>query len=127
MPIKDRFNTRLKRIQEYKQRVSFCDDVRHNVMEYEKNITAYIGPTDNDRRMVCIKTYYTFVNSINMVPSDDVHIITRYCPCFNDERCTMYGCPYHYRNMKYKEMQSLLQKARIDKKASFKRIFGRIK
>ena len=127
MNIKKKFNTRLARIREYGRNISRCDDIASSLMESEKNITAFIGPTDNDRIMACIKTYYTFVKTGNIVNVGDVHIITRYCPCFYDEHCAMYGCPYHNRNMKYKEQQSLLQQATNEKRASFRRMFQRIK
>jgi len=129
MKVKERFNTRLKRIREYSQSVSRCDAAAQKLMEYEKNITAYIGPTDNDGKMACIKVYYTFVNYAGVVDTGDIHIVTRYCPWFNkDESCKMkYGCPCRYRNMKYNELQAVLRKENAVKRESFYRIFKRIK
>ncbi len=129
MTIKERFNIRLKRIREYKQCISRCDAAAQKLMEYEKNITAYIGPTDNDRKMSCIKTYYTFVKYGGVMDTGDIHIITRYCPWFHkDESCQMkYGCSCRYKNMKYNDLKAVLRKENAVKRESFYRIFGRIK
>lgn len=127
MTFKEKFNIRIERIREYKRNVSWCHDMKKNLMDAEKKITLNIGPTDKDVTPACIKMYYVFMRPDSMSDVGSVHTVAKYCPCFSDDGCLMYGCPYRYRNVKYKENQSLLNNAIDTKRASFRQIFERIK
>ena len=127
MSIKERLSARILRVREYKQNVSICRHMKNAFYETRKNITATVEPLSVGGVLACIKVCYTYSLPSSTDTGDDIHSHIEYCSCFDDDGCTMFGCPYYRRNVKYKKQQILLQKAISEKRASFRRMFERIK
>ncbi len=130
MTLKTRLRARLSRIQEYRQNVLRCRDIRMAIGNSVNDMTVTVGADSMDKIVACIKACYTFVrpvNSMDAFAESDVMCHVKFCPCFDDEKCALYGCAYRYKKMKYQKQQSMLRDAIEQKNLSFRRMFERIK
>ena len=130
MNAKSRLVARLSRIQDWTNNIRSCRNMEKRVRYAQDKITALVDADNLKETTACIVQHYMYVphnTSVGAATDPDVVFQVRYCPCFKDENCTMYGCPYHYRNMKYKQEKSLQENAIAERRASFRRIFERIK
>ena len=128
MTIKEKFNIRKARINEYFEHVSFCREIERVVVEKERAITALVDADKVNEKFACRKSYITTAPATNMSEiGDNVYPQIQYCHRFNANPCPIFNCPYHAKREQYRNELLLLEQAVINKRLAFKRIFERIK
>ena len=122
MTLKEKFNIRKSRINEYKEKVAkFCKIVSD--CSTENNIRAEFNEYESEP-IACMKT------KVYKNEGGDPEYLFRYIDCSffsNKEVCRMDLCPLHKANEEYIKHEKLVQQARSEKRAAFKSIFQRIK
>ena len=119
MSIQKKINIRKSLIKDYKKQVAKCRDIASKLSL--KNISAEFKENDIEP-VACVK--------IKVYERDDgavVMPVVRNCEHFGKRPCPIIECPYHNKYERYQYQEYLLNKAKIDKKIAFKRMFQRIK
>lgn len=129
MKVKEKFNKRIARIKEYKERATFYRCMKRNVAFLERRITAYVNADTIDYTYVCIKRCNANSPQIDVSEiGDDSCPNTKYCYRFNNESpCRMHNCSCYKNNNEYIKEKQLLNQVKMGKETAFRQIFEKIK
>lgn len=128
MTIKEKFNIRIARVQEYLAMTDNIRQMKKNLENAEQKIIMTVDADKVEDTFVCIKKYFTTAPAIHVSEiGDNVYEHVKYCSRFDEKPCSLVKCPYRENKRQYDIKKILLEIEQDNQKERFQNIFKRIK